>query len=263
MTVRQAMAAVALTALTTGAAQAADQTILGKGLTVKSPSTPDRRSVKVIGREKGSPNNIVGDPTSGGATLTINLTGGTPSTQTFTLNQGTSSTGQPFWRAAGSTGFKYKDSKGDQTAVKGVLIKASPGGTFTLKIKISGRNDGGTNLVPPNPGTGGCAALAIGGGDTYNVLFDSSSSIKNKDGQLFKAKNPQNEGTCGVTTTTTSTTITLPTTTTNTTTTVTLPTTTTNTTTTVTTTSLATTTTTTLYGSPSRAFTERVLGLLD
>jgi hypothetical protein len=260
MIVRKAMTAAALVALTTGAALAADQTILGKSFVVKSPSTPDHRKITMSARETGSPNNIVGDPTASGASLTVKANGGTSTMQTFVLNQGTSSTGRPFWRASGSTGFKYSDSKGDQSAVKSVIIKKSPSGLFIIKVKVNGKLDGGTVVVPPNPGTDGCVALAINSGDIYDVKFGTDSTIKNQDGKLFKAKNPQSEGTCGVTTTTT---ITLPTTTSSSS--LTLPTTTSTSSSasSSTSTTASTTTTTTLYGSPSRAFTDHLRGLLD
>src|SRR5262249_28951972 len=181
-----------------------DETILGKSFLVKNPDGPDRRKIVVVARESGSPNAIVGDPTVVGATLTIIANGNNSTSQTFNLNQGTSTTGKPFWSAVGTTGCKYKHSKGDQTAVRQVLIKKSPSGTFSLKAKIAGKLDGGTSVLPPNPGTDGCAELAIIGGDAYHVKYGTDSIIKNNADKLFRAKRPQTEGTC-VTTTTTST----------------------------------------------------------
>ncbi len=114
-------------------------------------------------------------------------------------------------------------------------------------MKLSGKN-GTINVVPPNPGISGCMALKLGqsagAGDRYSVAFGTESKIKNVDGKVFSAKKPTNEGICPlvvVTTTTTTTTHASTTTTTH----------------------SSTTTTTTLYGSPSRAFLEKVEGLLD
>jgi hypothetical protein len=88
--------------LLAGAAYTGDQTILGKSITVKNKSgDPAKRKVKGNAKEKSSPNTLVGNPTlaggAGGAILTILANGGTPSVQSFVLNQGTSSTGKPFW----------------------------------------------------------------------------------------------------------------------------------------------------------------------
>jgi hypothetical protein len=216
-----------------GGALAADQTILGKSLSVKNPSTPDRRKVVVVGKEPGSPNTLVGNPTVNGATLTVVANGGTPTSQTFLVPQGISATGKPFWSAIGTTGYKYKDSKGEQGPVKTILLKRAPSGNFTVKAVVQGKLDGGTTIVPPNPGTDGCVVVAIGLGDAYHLRFGNDSIVKNSGTKLFKAKKPQSEGLCGGVTTTT------------------------------TTSTSTSTTTTTLYGSPSRAFLETVLGLLD
>src|SRR6185503_4281036 len=98
---------VAIAALIGGAgiAYAAEQTILGKSFAVKNPSPdPTKRSIKSAAVEKNSPNSIVGNPTnagpSGGGVLQVFAFGGTPTSQTFLLPQGTSTyTGRPFWTA--------------------------------------------------------------------------------------------------------------------------------------------------------------------
>jgi hypothetical protein len=219
------------------AAHAADQTILGNQLSVKNPSTPDKRKVTLKAKEKTSPNTIVGNPTATGASLTITANGGTPSAQTFALPQGTSGiTGKPFWSGDSVKGFKYKDSKGEQSAVKSVQIKKTPSGVFQIKSTISGKL-GVVLVTPPNPGTNGCGLLAITGGDSYSVAFKIGDGIvTNKGSTLYKHKKVTLEGTCVVGPPTTTTSTTTPTT---------------------------STTSTTLYGSPSRAFIDRVLGLLD
>jgi hypothetical protein len=238
------VAAAAGLACAAGLAFAADQTILGKSLTVKGNPDPTKRKVTASAKEKNSPNTLVGNPTlsgsAGGAVLEVFANGGTSTSQTFTLAQGTSTlNGKPFWVASGNTGFKYKDSKGEQGPVKQVQIKRSPNGQFSIKVKIQAKN-GGVNIVPPNPGTSGCVALTLtqnGSGDRYSVQFGPDSKIKNSGDKLFKASKPTAEGICPAgpppsTTTTTST----PTT---------------------------TTTTTTIYGSPSRAFLAMPVDLLD
>ena len=231
MTIRGVLAGAAAVAAAMGVALAANQTILGKSLTAKNPATPDRRKVVVVGKEKVSPNTIVGTPTMTGATLTIMLNGANPTSETFVLNQGTSIAGKPFWTQAGLNGFKYRDPKGEQSAVRLVLIKLAPSGTFTVKAVVAGKLDGSTVLVPPNPGTDGCAVLALTGGDAYHLEYGSDGIVKNVSARLFKVKKPQTEGLCGATSTTTA--------------------------------PPSTTTSTTLYGMPSRAFIDGPSGILD
>src|SRR5262249_29856985 len=237
-------------------AYAADQTILGKSLTVKNPTGDNaQRFIKGSGKEKGSSGTLTGDPTlqgtAGGAFLDIFANGTHPSQERFLLAQGTSSTGKKFWTKAGSA-FKYKDAKGDQGPVKSVIIKKTANGLFSIKAKLTGKN-GTIDVKPPDSGTDGCLALKIGTGSTatgdrYSVKFGPESKIKNLDGKVFSAKKPTNEGVCPTVT---------PTTTTTTTTTTAAPTT------PPPTTTASTTTTTSMYGSPSRAFLEKVESLLD
>jgi len=221
------------------AAHAADQTILGNQLQLKNPSTPDKRKVIVKAKEKASPNTVNGNPVATGATLSVAANGGTPSSQLFVLPAGNSGiTGKPFWSGDAVKGFKYKDSKGENGPVKSAQIKKTPSGNFSIKAVLTGKN-GLILVLPPNPGVSGCAALSLTGGDRYSVAFNAGDGIvTNKGSTLYKHKKVTNEAVCpivGPPTTTTSTT----------------------------TTPSTTTTTTTLYGSPSRAFMDRVPGLLD
>jgi hypothetical protein len=235
--------AVALSMMLGAWAGAADQTVLGRSFIVKNPGTPDKRKVTGAAKETGSSATIVGDPTvassvggafpgsPGGAILTIIANGDHPTTQTFGLKQGTTSTGKPFWRAnGGGTGFKYKDPKGDNGAVKVVIIKKTVGGVFSIKAVIRGKN-GPLNVVPPNLGTDGFMTLLLGGvgglGDRYCVQY-GGDNVKNDGDRLFKVRRPP-IGVCpGATTTTTT-----------------------------------STTTTTMPGSPSAAFLDRQLDQLD
>jgi hypothetical protein len=150
-------------------AQAADQTILGDTLQLKNPSTPDKVKIVAKAREKGSTNTLVGDPTVGGATLTIRASGGTPSSESFSLPTGTSAIGKPFWSGDSVKGFKYKDAKYENGPIKGLTIKKS-GGVF--QIKATGASKvAAITVLPPNPGTDGCVLLQIGGGDSYSGDF--------------------------------------------------------------------------------------------
>jgi len=117
-------------------AHAADQLILGNQLQVKNPSTPEKRKVVAKAKEVGSADAIVGNPTSGGATLQIRANGDNPSSQTYTLPSGISGiTGKPFWSGDAVKGYKYKDSKGENGPVKVAQIKKSGSGTFQIFVK--------------------------------------------------------------------------------------------------------------------------------
>ena len=177
MTRHLALVAVVV-GLLAGSAPAGDQTILGKSITVKSaPGDATRRQVKGSAKEKASPNTLVGDPTvagdAGGAVLTIVANGGTPSVQTFVLNQGTSSGGEPFWSGDVVRGFKYRDPGGEQGAVERASIRRSPSGSFVMKLSLSGKN-GPLAIVPPNPGTDACVALQLGVDGTSGATASSS-----------------------------------------------------------------------------------------
>jgi len=242
-------------------ARPADQTVLGKSFSVKAkPGDASKTAVDGSASEKRSDDTLVGDPTSsgsaGGAILTVFANGGTPTTQSFVLDQGMSSKGKPFWSGSAGKGFSYKDPKGEQGPVTSVSIKKSPSGSFTITASITGKN-GTVTIVPPDPGTDACFALQLGvdgiSGDRYDVLFGPGSKIMNKDATLFKAMKPTAEGVCpfGPSTTTT----TAPTTTSSTSTTAAPTTTTTSTTaaptTTTSTTAAPTTTTTSTTAAPT------------
>ena len=115
---------------------AADQTILGSQLSVKDPGTPDKRKVVAKAKESSSPNTIVGDPTGGGATLTVTLDGGTPGSESYGLAAGISPmTGKAFWTGDAVAGFKYKDPKGENGPVKSAQIKVK-NGVFQLEMNV-------------------------------------------------------------------------------------------------------------------------------
>lgn len=181
-------------------AHAADQTVLGNRLVVKNPGAPTKRTIVAVAKEASSPNTIVGTPTTGGATLTIAVDGGTPSSQTFALPAGTSAaTRKPFWSGDATRGFKYKDAKGENGPVKVAQLKLKKG-VFQITAVAQGKL-GTISVLPPNAGTGGCVTLEIGGGDAYSVLF--AGAVTNKSAKLFKVAKVTQEGVCRVATTTT------------------------------------------------------------
>ena len=179
-----------------GWAHASDQQILGKSFTVKNPSAAQKRKLTSSARALNSAGTITGDPTisgsAGGAFLTVIAKGTHPSAQDFSLPQGTSSSGKPFWRASGTSGFKYKDRNGDQGPVRTVIIKKTLRGVFNIKVVIRGKN-GQLNVVPPDSGTSGLVTLRIGGGDRYCVQF-TDGQMKNVEASLFKVRRPVTAG---------------------------------------------------------------------
>ena len=177
-------------------AHAGDQIVHGVTLIVKDPGAAAKRKVTLKAKETATDNTLVGDPTVDGATVTITLDGASPSTQTFTLPAGVSPTTQkPFWSGDAMKGFKYKDPKGDNGALKSAQITAK-GGKFQIKVAISGKG-GPVDLVPPDLGSAGCAFLTIGGGDTYSVQF-STGQVTNKGSSLFKVAKPTSDGPCAL-----------------------------------------------------------------
>lgn len=218
------VSAAAVVACTAGLGLAAEQTILGKSFVLKDAKPgifPTERTVTVIAKEPTSSNTLVGDPTQmgsvGGAVLDLMASGAHPSSQSFVLAQGMSATGKPFWSGDATKGFKYKDAKGEQGPVKALFMKRSSKGTFSVKLTGGGKGSGLT-VVPPNPGTDGCAAvklgLTAGAGDRYSLQFGPESTIKNSGDRLFSAKGPMAEGICRPTNTSSTTTSTSPVTTT-------------------------------------------------
>ena len=174
---------------------AADQTILGNTLLLKNPSGPALRRIAVKAKEFPSFNTVVGNPTTDGASVTINVDGASPSEQTFAMPASS-------WRGDATNGFSYQDPTGANGPVKRAQIKHKRG-TFTLKVAIDGRL-GTVDVVPPNPGTGGCVLFSIGEGDSYSVQF-TTGQVTNQTGVRFRVANPTSEGSCLPTTTTTTT----------------------------------------------------------
>lgn len=167
-----------------------DQTILGGQILVKDPKpgVPEKRSLVVAGKESNSSDTVVGDPTTGGATLRIDVTGTATATQTFTLPAAG-------WKAT-KTGFKYADSKLLLGPVKSALIQVSKG-KFQLKAVLGGKT-GAIALLPPNPGASACAVFEIAGGDRYHVSFPGppDAKIAKNDAKTFQVNKVLVEGLC-------------------------------------------------------------------
>jgi predicted esterase len=209
---RHALLACSLVLSMLPVVRAADQTVLGRVLTVKNPSTVDKRTVTVKAREADTDDTIVGDPVADGASVTITLEGPFPSADTFTLPAGTSAiTGKPFWSGSATKGFAYRDPKGENGPVKSANLKRK-GTTFRIDVAAAGKL-GPIALVPPGPGSG-CVLVTIGDGDSYSVAF--TSGTRTSTPTYFKVSKPVDEGSCIPPTTTSTTATTVTTTTTST-----------------------------------------------
>ena len=167
------VAVVALSAgmvgLPAAPAHPADQTILGKSFSVKAkPGDARKTNVDGSASEKRSDNTVVGDPTAagsaGGAILTVFASGGTPTMQTFVLDQGMTGKGKPFWSGSADKGFSYQDPKGEQGAVTSVSIKKSPSGMFSIKASIAGRTDRSRSCrrIPVPTRASRCSSVSTG-----------------------------------------------------------------------------------------------------
>jgi poly(3-hydroxybutyrate) depolymerase len=210
MMMRRVLLAGLLVLPTLPVAHAADQTVRGHQLILKDPSTPERRKITVRAKETASDDTLVGDPVANGATATITANGATPSGETYALPAGTSAaTRKAFWSGDPSKGFRYRDPKGENGPVRLAEIRLRKG-VFQIKVVVDGRL-GPVAVVPPNPGSDGCALLTILGGDSYSVQF-ADGELANRGAVLFKVVKPASEGSCVPTTTSTTSTSTTTTT---------------------------------------------------
>lgn len=190
-------AMLACAALAAGApARAADQTVRGYQLTVANPASADgsRRRITVSAIEESSANTVVGVPGGTAAAFLEVIANGAHSTaQVFPLRPGVASTGRPFWRPVGTSGFRYQDPRGEQGPVKSVLIAKNGRGTFRLKAVILGAQ-GLLDVVPPNPGTDGFVILELPGGDRYCVQFGPEAVSRNRFDQFWRVRRPTAKG---------------------------------------------------------------------
>lgn len=175
---------------------AADQTILGDSLQLKNPGPANAAKILVKATEPSSPDTVTGDPTATGATVTIRVSGGNSTSQTFNLPQGSSpSTRRQYWTGNTAAGFKYKDSKFENGPIKGASIRKTPSGVFRIKV-LGTSKVAPISVLPPDPGTDGCMLLQIGG-DSYSVRFAAADgTVTNKGATEYKHRKPSSEGTC-------------------------------------------------------------------
>jgi hypothetical protein len=180
-------------------ARGADLTVRGGRLLVTDPKPEDPARRKVVATARGArgTSSIAGDPTvageGGGAVLEVVANGARPSFQSFLLPQGTTAKGKPFWRAAGSRGYRYADPAGEQGGVSSVVLKQAANGAVRLQATLLGRN-GPLAVTPPDPGTDGFLTLALGGGDRLCVQYGPEGRSRNRADRLWEIGRVRAEG---------------------------------------------------------------------
>src|SRR4029434_3344080 len=102
------------------------------------PGPEQLRTASATAEERNATATIVGDPTlpgsAGGAILTLIANGAAPSSQSFVLPQGTTSSGRPFWRMIAG-GFAYRDRLGGQGPRTDVGTQGAGGGHVTIDYR--------------------------------------------------------------------------------------------------------------------------------
>lgn len=155
------------------------QPVLGGSLRVTNPNPgdPSRRKVVLSAKQQNVAAPLDRDAfVSGGATLSVQLAGELPTSQTFVLPAP--------WVLSGTTAVKYVDPKGVHGPVKSVVLKQSSTGTLSLSVQIVGNTGSAPQphvvLVPPNPGTSARAVLSSGTG-TWCIGFGGANGgiVKN------------------------------------------------------------------------------------
>ena len=140
--------------------------VLGKRIIVKNPTgDPQDRTVIILAKERPTDVGTLSDPTVSGATLQVVLTGGTPSDDTYVLNEA-------FWEATGY-GYRYTRPDPGTDPVQRVFIKKNPSGLMQMKVVLRGTVN--LSLVPPNPGSEAEIILDVFGGDRYCTGFGGAA----------------------------------------------------------------------------------------
>jgi hypothetical protein len=183
--------ACAILAASASGVTAADHSVLGRTLLVRSKGAEPTRLVKVVAKEPATDVAAISDPTTSGATLKVYATGGSPAEQDFELPAGG-------WSAV-SGGFRYRAPVGAAAPVSLVLIKRTPSGVALIRAKLSGSV--GTlslDVVPPNAGDTGGIELGVTGGDRYCVGFGGAAGGTEKadSASLWKVVRPTSEAAC-------------------------------------------------------------------
>jgi hypothetical protein len=159
---------VACVVILSAPASAADHSILGRALVVRSGGDESTRKVLALGEESAS--DVVGlsDPTAAGATLDVAVAGDTGGSQTFSLPAAG-------WSAIAS-GYRYRPPAGATAPVALVVLKRNAKGIALLRVKLSGGvGSEDLQIVPPALGDSGLVELEVTGGDRYCVGLGGSA----------------------------------------------------------------------------------------
>ncbi len=154
-----------------------------------APADAGRRRLTFTGQELlRSSIDIVGDPTSSGATMRVRLSDGDEQCFTFPASG---------WFPTGNVGFRYTNTTGPGVEGFVVIKKEALSGDFLLKLKLTG--GGGPITVVPAAGlTGFDLNFAIGGGDQYCAGGPTPSGSAVTD-QAYKVQHVAAPAACGVT----------------------------------------------------------------
>jgi hypothetical protein len=168
---------------------AADQLVPAKILLVKNPpSGATKRELVYKVKENASAATVVGDPTSGGATLHVVLTQG--GDQCFVMPASG-------WTPISTIGFKYKDATLANGPVKVASIKKTPSGNFLVKAVLKGSGATQITVVPGDPTATYGTNFTLGGGDSY-CSGTSTATPNPNDDKTFKVVNDTAPASCTV-----------------------------------------------------------------
>lgn len=190
-TPRFLLSALAAIALCATSAAAADHSVLGRSLVVRSPGAESSRIFEVVAKETATDIVSVSDPTAVGAQLTIHATGGSTTEQDFVL----SAAG---WSAIPG-GFRYRPPVGATSPVSLVIVKRTGSGRAILRAKLSGAvGTADLEVVPPDPGDSGGLELEVIGGDRYCVGFGGAAGgdEKNDTANVWRIRRATSEAAC-------------------------------------------------------------------
>jgi hypothetical protein len=161
--------------------------ILGRNLLVQGSafSVKPTRKTLVVAKEIATDVGTLTDPTVGGATLQISLTGATSTAKTYALDAAG-------WTAV-KNGYRYRTS--DKPPELEVQLSKTLGGVASFKVKIRQEAIG---LLPPAPGDEALIVLDVASGDRYCVAFGGDAGgIEVKDtATQWKVKNPTAQPAC-------------------------------------------------------------------
>ncbi len=162
--------------------------ILGRKLLIQGSAfsiKPTRKSISCAAKKTATDVGTLSDPTVSGASLQIVTSGGSPTSQTYTLDVAG-------WTAM-TNGYRYR-TPGNPSELQ-VRIGKTPGGVASLKVTIKKDTIG---LLPPAPGDEALLILDVTGGDRYCVSFGGAAGgTETKDtATLWKINNATAQPAC-------------------------------------------------------------------